>query len=82
MHALYRTGYESRMTWTRAPRDPAATTLLEPEYSRDVVERQTAHAERNPVTSAYAHAESLERLLVKPLETPETEPARHTEQAS
>ena len=37
----------------------AATVLRELGYSRDVVDRQLAHAERNQVTAAYVQAEYL-----------------------
>lgn len=37
----------------------AATVLRELGYSRDVVDRQRAHAERNQVTAAYVQAEYL-----------------------
>ena len=37
----------------------AATALRELGFGRDVVERQMAHAERNPVTAACVHAEHL-----------------------
>ncbi|WP_186122661.1 tyrosine-type recombinase/integrase [Burkholderia gladioli] len=58
LYALYRMGYKSRMTG-HGFRGLAATTLRELGYSRDVVERQMAHAERNQVTAAYVHAEYL-----------------------
>ncbi|AGZ29651.1 MULTISPECIES: tyrosine-type recombinase/integrase [Burkholderia] len=58
LFALYRMGYKSRMTG-HGFRGLAATMLRELGYSRDVVDRQLAHAERNQVTAAYAHAEYL-----------------------
>ena len=58
LYALYRMGYKSRMTG-HGFRSLAATALRELGYSRDVVERQMAHAERNQVTAAYVHAEYL-----------------------
>ncbi|MDG0025954.1 integrase arm-type DNA-binding domain-containing protein [Trinickia sp. Y13] len=58
LFALYRMGYKSRMTG-HGFRGLAATALRELGYSRDVVERQMAHAERNQVTAAYVHAEYL-----------------------
>lgn len=58
LYALYRMGYKSRMTG-HGFRGLAATILRELGYSRDVVDRQLAHAERNQVTAAYVHAEYL-----------------------
>ena len=58
LYALYRMGYKSRMTG-HGFRGLAATVLRERGYSRDVVDRQLAHAERNQVTAAYVHAEYL-----------------------
>lgn len=58
LYALYRMGYKSRMTG-HGFRGLAATTLREMGYSRDLVDRQLAHAERNQVTAAYVHAEYL-----------------------
>lgn len=58
LFALYRMGYKSRMTG-HGFRGLAATVLRELGYSRDVVDRQLAHAERNQVTAAYVHAEYL-----------------------
>ncbi len=58
LFALYRMGYKSRMTG-HGFRGLAATVLREIGYSRDVVDRQLAHAERNQVTAAYVHAEYL-----------------------
>ncbi|MDR7006100.1 tyrosine-type recombinase/integrase [Paraburkholderia strydomiana] len=58
LFALYRMGYKSRMTG-HGFRGLAATVLRERGYSRDVVDRQLAHAERNQVTAAYVHAEYL-----------------------
>lgn len=58
LYALYRMGYKSRMTG-HGFRGLAATVLRELGYSRDVVDRQLAHAERNQVTAAYVHAEYL-----------------------
>ncbi|MFM0160666.1 tyrosine-type recombinase/integrase [Paraburkholderia sediminicola] len=58
LFALYRMGYKSRMTG-HGFRGIAATVLRELGYSRDVVDRQLAHAERNQVTAAYVHAEYL-----------------------
>jgi len=58
LYALYRMGYKSRMTG-HGFRGLAATVLRELGYSRDVVDRQLAHAERNQVTAAYVHAEFL-----------------------
>lgn len=58
LFALYRMGYKSRMTG-HGFRGLAATILRELGYSRDVVDRQLAHAERNQVTAAYVHAEFL-----------------------
>ncbi|MFM0718034.1 tyrosine-type recombinase/integrase [Paraburkholderia strydomiana] len=58
LFALYRMGYKSRMTG-HGFRGLAATVLREQGYSRDVVDRQLAHAERNQVTAAYVHAEYL-----------------------
>lgn len=58
LFALYRMGYKSRMTG-HGFRGLAATMLRELGYSRDIVDRQLAHAERNQVTAAYAHAEYL-----------------------
>jgi integrase len=59
LYALYRMGYKSRMTG-HGFRGLAATALREMGYSRDLVDRQLAHAERNQVTAAYVHAEYLE----------------------
>ena len=58
LFALYRMGYKSRMTG-HGFRGLAATVLRELGYSRDVVDVQLAHAERNQVTAAYVHAEYL-----------------------
>ncbi|MFM0089957.1 integrase arm-type DNA-binding domain-containing protein [Paraburkholderia sediminicola] len=58
LYALYRMGYKSRMTG-HGFRGLAATVLRELGYSRDLVDRQLAHAERNQVTAAYVHAEYL-----------------------
>ncbi|AJZ60619.1 phage integrase family protein [Paraburkholderia fungorum] len=58
LYALYRMGYKSRMTG-HGFRGLAATALREMGYSRDLVDRQLAHAERNQVTAAYVHAEYL-----------------------
>jgi len=58
LFALYRMGYKSRMTG-HGFRGLAATVLRELGYSRDLVDRQLAHAERNQVTAAYVHAEYL-----------------------
>ncbi|WP_449412594.1 tyrosine-type recombinase/integrase [Pandoraea soli] len=58
LYALYRMGYKSRMTG-HGFRGLAATILREMGYSRDLVDRQLAHAERNQVTAAYVHAEYL-----------------------
>jgi integrase len=58
LFALYRMGYKSRMTG-HGFRGLAATVLREMGYTRDVVDRQLAHAERNQVTAAYVHAEYL-----------------------
>jgi integrase len=58
LFALYRMGYKSRMTG-HGFRGLAATVLRELGYTRDVVDRQLAHAERNQVTAAYVHAEYL-----------------------
>ncbi|MGF6570913.1 integrase [Paraburkholderia sp. GAS333] len=58
LFARYRMGYKSRMTG-HGFRGLAATILRELGYSRDVVDRQLAHAERNQVTTAYVHAEYL-----------------------
>jgi len=59
LYALYRMGYKSRMTG-HGFRGLAATALREMGYSRDLVDRQLAHAERNQVTAAYVHAEYLQ----------------------
>jgi integrase len=59
LYALYRMGYKGRMTG-HGFRGLAATALREMGYSRDVVDRQLAHAERNQVTAAYVHAEYLQ----------------------
>jgi integrase len=66
LYALYRMGYKSRMTG-HGFRGLAATALRELGYSRDLVERQMAHAERNQVTAAYVHAEYLpdRRLMMQ-----------------
>ncbi|WP_429497428.1 tyrosine-type recombinase/integrase [Robbsia andropogonis] len=58
LYGLYRMGYKSRMTG-HGFRGLAATALREMGYSRDLVDRQLAHAERNQVTAAYVHAEYL-----------------------
>ncbi|WP_206953333.1 tyrosine-type recombinase/integrase [Trinickia acidisoli] len=58
LYALYRMGYKSRMTG-HGFRGLAATALREMGYSRDIVEVQLAHVERNQVTAAYVHAEYL-----------------------
>ncbi|WP_213763507.1 integrase arm-type DNA-binding domain-containing protein [Caballeronia sp. dw_19] len=64
LYALYRMGYKSRMTG-HGFRGLAATVLRELGYSREVVDVQLAHAERNQVTAAYVHAEYLpERRLM------------------
>ncbi|MGF6966757.1 integrase [Paraburkholderia sp. WC7.3g] len=59
LYALYRMGYKGQMTG-HGFRGLAATALREMGYSRDVVDRQLAHAERNQVTAAYVHAEYLQ----------------------
>ena len=58
LKGLERMGYKGRMTG-HGFRGLAATVLRELGYSRDVVDRQLAHAERNQVTAAYVHAEFL-----------------------
>lgn len=58
LFALYRLGYKGKMTG-HGFRGLAATVLRENGFSRDVVDRQLAHAERNQVTAAYVHAEYL-----------------------
>lgn len=64
LYALYRMGYKSRMTG-HGFRGLAATVLRELGFSREVVDVQLAHAERNQVTAAYVHAEYLpERRLM------------------
>jgi len=58
LYALYRMGYQSRITG-HGFRDLPATVLRELGYSRDLVDRQLAHPERNQVTAAYVHADFL-----------------------
>jgi integrase len=66
LFALYRMGYKSKMTG-HGFRGLAATVLRELGYSREVVDVQLAHAERNQVTAAYVHAEYLpeRRLMIQ-----------------
>lgn len=52
LYALYRLGYESRMTG-HGVRAVASTILNETGFPPDVIERQLAHVERNKTRAAY-----------------------------
>jgi integrase len=56
--ALYRMGYHSKATG-HGFRSTASTILNEHGFHADVIERQLAHTERNPVRAAYNHAQYL-----------------------
>ena len=58
LYALYRMGYHSRATG-HGFRATASTILNEHGFPPDVIERQLAHAEGNPVRAAYNHAQYL-----------------------
>jgi integrase len=58
LYALYRMGYHSRTTG-HGFRSTASTILNENGFRADVIERQLAHNERNPVRAAYNHAQYL-----------------------
>lgn len=58
LYALYRMGYHSRTT-CHGFRSTASTILNENGFHADVIERQLAHCERNPVRAAYNHAQYL-----------------------
>jgi len=58
LYALYRMGYHSRTTG-HGFRSTASTILNENGFTPDVIERQLAHCERNPVRAAYNHAQYL-----------------------
>jgi integrase len=59
LYALYRMGYHSRLT-CHGFRSTASTILNDSGlFAPDVIERQLAHCERNPVRAAYNHAQYL-----------------------
>ncbi len=58
LYALYRMGYHSRATG-HGFRSTASTILNEHGFHADVIERQLAHCERDPVRAAYNHAQYL-----------------------
>jgi len=58
LYALYRLGYHSRTTG-HGFRACATTILYEHSFSKDAVERQLAHAERNTTRASYDHAQHL-----------------------
>lgn len=58
LYALYRMGYHSRATG-HGFRSTASTILNEHGFSRDVIERQLAHSERDKVRAAYNYAQYL-----------------------
>jgi integrase len=58
LYALYRMGYRSRATG-HGFRSTASTVLNEHGFHADVIERQLAHCERDPVRAAYNHAQYL-----------------------
>ena len=57
--ALRSLGYENGSMTPHGFRAMAATVLNEKGFPPDVIERQLAHSERNPVRAAYNHAEYL-----------------------
>ena len=57
--ALRRLGYGSDDMTGHGFRSMASTLLNEQGWHRDAIERQLAHAERNPVRAAYNFAEHL-----------------------
>lgn len=57
--ALRRLGYTTEEFTGHGFRAMASTSLHEQGWSSDVIERQLAHGERNPVKAAYCHAEYL-----------------------
>jgi integrase len=58
LYALYRLGYESRMTG-HGVRAVASTLLNETGFPPDVIERQLAHIERNKTRAAYNRSSYL-----------------------
>ena len=58
LYALFRIGYHGRAT-VHGFRSMASTTLNEMGFRPDVIERQLAHEEQNPVRAAYNRAEYL-----------------------
>jgi hypothetical protein len=58
LYALYRMGYHGRAT-VHGFRAMASTALNEMGFRPDVIERQLAHQEQNPVRAAYNRAEYL-----------------------
>lgn len=57
--ALRRLGYDKDQMTGHGFRSMASTLLNEQGWSRDAIERQLAHAERDNVRAAYNHAEHL-----------------------
>jgi integrase len=57
--ALRRLGYTQTEMTGHGFRAMASTSLHEQGWSSDIIERQLAHGERNPVKAAYNHAEYL-----------------------
>jgi integrase len=58
LYAMYRMGYHARAT-VHGFRAMASTALNEMGFRPDVIERQLAHEEQNPVRAAYNRAEYL-----------------------
>jgi integrase len=59
LYALYRMGYEGRMTG-HGFRGLASTALHEMGYRPEVIEAQLAHVQANKIAAAYNHAQYLE----------------------
>jgi integrase len=57
--ALRRLGYSKEEITGHGFRGMASTSLHEQGWQSDIIERQLAHGERNPVKAAYNHAEYL-----------------------
>jgi integrase len=57
--ALRRLGYGQSEMCAHGFRSMASTLLNEQGWNRDAIERQLAHAERDPVRAAYNYAEFL-----------------------
>ncbi len=57
--ALRRLGYSKEEITGHGFRAMASTSLHEQGWQSDIIERQLAHGERNPVKAAYCHAEYL-----------------------